>query len=121
MKRAFSSLTMMPPSKDFHSPGSKSRPPGASTGQGPLSGGCNLTLINDDFFNNQDGLLATPAVAGTGPIAIQDCEFAYNGAGHGYSHNIYVGKVAISRSTTAIPNDAKVGHDIKSRALVNVI
>src|SRR4029077_7943736 len=54
----------------------------------------NLTLLNDDFVNNQDGLLATPGVAATGVIDIENSEFASNGAGDGFSHNIYVGDVA---------------------------
>jgi hypothetical protein len=32
----------------------------------------NLTLLNDDFTHNQDGLLATPEIAGTGTIDIEN-------------------------------------------------
>ena len=80
-----------------------------------------LTLINDYFTNNQNGLLATPLVAGTGTIDIQNSEFSANGAGDGYSHNIYVGNVASFTFNQSYSHDAKVGHDIKSRAKVTTI
>ncbi|MFL5254635.1 MAG: hypothetical protein ACJ8AI_17415 [Rhodopila sp.] len=81
----------------------------------------NLTLINDSFTNNQDGLLATPFVAGTGTIDIENSEFANNGAGDGYSHNVYVGEVASFTFYQSFSHDANVGHDIKSRAEVTTI
>jgi hypothetical protein len=76
----------------------------------------NLTLVDDDFQNNQDGLLATPLVAATGTIAIENSEFARNGAGDGYSHNLYVGDVASLIFEDSYSHDAIVGHEIKSRA-----
>jgi hypothetical protein len=39
-----------------------------------------LTLIDDDFTHNQDGRLATPAIAGTGRIDIENSEFSANGS-----------------------------------------
>jgi Ca-dependent carbohydrate-binding module xylan-binding len=81
----------------------------------------NLTLLNDDFTHNQDGLLATPEIAGTGTIDIENSEFAYNGAGDGFSHNIYVGNVASFTFNNSYSHDAVVGHEIKSRAEVTTI
>ena len=43
--------------------------------------GGSLTLNNDYFHNNQDGLLGAPDLAGT--ITINNSEFAFNGAGDG--------------------------------------
>jgi len=81
----------------------------------------NLTLKNDYFANNQDGLLATPNVTRTGNIDIENSEFAYNGAGDGYSHNIYVNDVASFTFNNSYSHDASVGHDIKSRAQITTI
>ncbi len=74
---------------------------GAATDPGMGSNGAgiryqsgNLTLLNDDFHDNQDGMLATPAVQGTGTIVIQGCTFDHNGIGDGQTHNLYVGNVA---------------------------
>src|SRR5262245_47620812 len=51
-----------------------------------------LTITNCYFHNNQEGILAG-AVPG-GSIMIDHSEFAANGAGDGYTHNIYVGRIA---------------------------
>ncbi len=81
----------------------------------------NLTL-NDDFINNnQDGLLATPAVANTGTIIVNASTFVYNGAGDGYTHNIYVNKIAQFTFENSMSTEAIRGHDIKSRALNTTI
>jgi len=69
----------------------------------------NLTLENDDFTGNQDGLLATPLVAGTGNIDIENSEFFNNGAGDGYSHNIYVNNVASLTFNNSYSHGAIVG------------
>jgi hypothetical protein len=92
-----------------------------NNGAGIRYQGGNLTLINDYFTNNQNGLLATPMVAGTGTIDIENSEFSANGAGDGYSHNIYVGNVASLTFNQSYSHDTKVGHDIKSRAQVTTI
>ncbi len=81
----------------------------------------NLTLNDDDLQNNQDGLLATPAVAGTGTITVNQSEFIDNGAGDGQTHNIYVGKIDQFTFDDSYSTAAIVGHDIKSRALNTII
>lgn len=71
------------------------------------------------FHDNEDGILA-----GDDPVSdilIERCEFGHNGNGDGYSHNLYVNHV---RSLTFRGNwshHAKVGHNLKSRALTNTI
>ncbi len=78
--------------------------------------GGNLTVTNCYFHDNQDGILGTPGVAGTGTVTIRNSEFAHNGAGDGYSHNIYIGDVASLVIDNSYFHDAVVGHEIKSRA-----
>lgn len=80
----------------------------------------NLTLNNCYFTNNQDGLLATPEVAGTGTITINNTEFADNGNANppssGIEHNLYVGDIQQLTIDNSYFVDPIVGHDIKSRA-----
>ena len=81
----------------------------------------NLTLNGDTFMNNQDGILATPLVAATGSIIINNSEFGFNGAGDGFSHNMYIGDVSQFTLNNSYTHDASVGHEIKSRAENNTI
>ena len=81
----------------------------------------NLTLSQDWFHGNQDGLLATPFVTDTGSITIDHSEFGFNGSGTGQTHNLYVGMIGSLSITNSYFHDAKVGHEIKSRAEVNTI
>ncbi len=75
-----------------------------------------LTLNNDTIRNNQEGLLATPYVANTGTIIVNNSTFTANGAGDGQSHNIYVNHIAQFTFEDSVSIGAIVGHDIKSRA-----
>ena len=81
----------------------------------------NLTVTNSYFHDNQDGILGTPLVPGTGSITISNSEFAHNGAGDGQSHNIYIGRVANFTLTDSYSHDAVVGHEVKSRAMNTTI
>jgi Ca-dependent carbohydrate-binding module xylan-binding len=83
--------------------------------------GGNLTLTNDTFRNNQNGLLATPVTAATGSISIDRCEFDRNGSGTGQTHNIYVSDVANFSIMNSYVHDANTGHEIKSRAEDNTV
>lgn len=83
-----------------------------------LEGG-NLFVQYCYIHNNQDGILAD-AVAGA-TVSIDHTEFAYNGAGDGYSHNLYINAVASLTFTNDYSHDANVGHDLKSRALATTI
>ncbi len=78
-----------------------------------------LTVENCIFSDNQDGILVD-AIAGA-TVRIAGSTFSGNGAGDGYSHGIYVNEVAKVTVTTSIFTGTKVGHDIKSRALVTAI
>ncbi len=92
-----------------------------NNGAGIRHGGTNLTVIDCYLHDNQDGILGSPATAGTGTILIQDTELANNGAGDGFSHNMYMGNYASVTLTGSYSHGAKVGHLIKSRGYVNHI
>jgi hypothetical protein len=77
----------------------------------------NLVLDNDYFFNNQDGLLS----GSSGSITIRNSEFANNGTGDGFTHNLYVNKLSSLVIDSSYFHDAVVGHEIKSRALATTI
>lgn len=76
--------------------------------------GGNLSLSNDYFHDNQDGLLSNADPNGT--ITIDHSEFANNGGGDGHIHNIYVGDIAQLTITNSYFHGAQIGHEIKSRA-----
>ena len=50
-----------------------------------------LSLSNDYFHNNQEGLLGAPDPNGSSRI--DHSEFAFNGDGSGFTHNLYVGAI----------------------------
>lgn len=88
-------------------------------GAGVRYQGGNLVMTNCFVHDNQDGLLGNPVAGGT--IIIRNSEFARNGAGDGYSHNIYVNKIAKLTIEDSYVHDAFVGHQVKSRADMTVI
>jgi len=79
----------------------------------------NLTLNSDAFFGNQNGILTASDSSAT--ITINHSEFANNGAGDGFTHNLYVGGVKALVINDSYFHDANVGHEIKSRALNTTI
>jgi hypothetical protein len=81
--------------------------------------GGSLTLSNDYFHGNQEGLLGAADPGGS--ISIDHSEFASNGDGSGSTHNIYVGAIASFTLTNSYIHDAIVGHEVKSRAANNTI
>jgi Right handed beta helix region len=78
-----------------------------------------LSLAQDYFHNNQEGILAASDPSGS--ITINDSEFAFNGDGSGSTHNIYVNQIGSLTVTNSYVHDAIVGHEIKSRALNTII
>lgn len=92
-----------------------------NNGAGIRHGGTNLTVIDCYLHDNQDGILGSPPAAGTGSVVIQASELANNGAGDGFSHNMYLGDYASVTVTGSYSHGAKVGHLVKSRGYVNVI
>jgi Ca2+-binding RTX toxin-like protein len=91
----------------------------SGNGAGIRYQGGNLTVTNSYFHDNQNGILANPVADGT--ITIRNSEFANNGAGDGYTHNLYVTDLARLTISDSYFHDAIVGHQIKSRAAETVI
>ena len=81
----------------------------------------NLTLIDDTFTNNQDGILATPFIENTGTIIEQGVTLNHNGTEDGVAHNEYIGLINTFIMENSVSEDAIVGHEVKSRAFNNVI
>jgi hypothetical protein len=81
--------------------------------------GGNLVIDNCYFHGNQEGLLA--ASDPTGTITINNSEFAGNGSGTGYTHNLYVNEIQTLTINNSYFHDAVVGHEIKSRAATTII
>ena len=77
-----------------------------------------LVLRNTGFYDNEDGILG-----GGGPVTvtIERSEFARNGFGDGFSHNIYIGGIDRLHVVASYFHEAKIGHNLKSRAKENVI
>jgi len=66
------------------------------------------------FRGNENGILTSGDPASM--LEIEDSEFDRNGAGDGYSHNLYVGAIARVIVTGSYFHRANVGHLLKSRA-----
>lgn len=81
--------------------------------------GTNFTLRNSFLHNNENGILSGVNTASN--VTLEYNEFGHNGAGDGYSHNIYIGKVAKLTFRYNYSHDANVGHNLKTRALSNTI
>lgn len=107
--------------KNFTLTGARDAPPGVVT-DGNLAGirldAGNLTVVNCAFVNNDDGILG--GVAGT-TVVIDHSEFANNGSGDGFSHNVYIGPVNSFTLTNSYIHGAVVGQEVKSRAVTTVI
>jgi hypothetical protein len=78
-----------------------------------------LTIKNSYFHDNQEGILSLDIP--DGHLKIQNTEFARNGYGDGYSHGIYINKVASVEVTDSYFHDTQLGHQIKSRAAVTTV
>jgi len=88
-------------------------------GAGIRQEGRGLTVRHCSFHDNEDGILT-----GADPqsdILIEFSEFHHNGAGDGYSHNLYIGQVRSFTLQFCASHHAKTGHLVKSRAQSNFI
>jgi hypothetical protein len=88
-------------------------------GAGIRLDGPGLTIRNCHFHHNENGILTAPDP--TSDIVIEHSEFAHNGAGDGQSHNLYIGTVRSFALRHSYVHHAVVGHNVKSRALKNII
>jgi hypothetical protein len=83
-----------------------------------LEGG-GLTVRGCYFHQNENGILT-----GRGPasdVVVEHSEFAHNGIGDGYTHNLYIGHVRSFTLRHSYIHHAIVGHNVKSRAGRNEI
>ncbi len=92
-----------------------------NNGAGIRHQGTNLIVRNCFFHDDQDGILGAPPTDGTGMVLIETSEFANNGAGDGYSHNMYLNHYASFTLRYSYSHGAKVGHLVKTRAYANYI
>lgn len=81
--------------------------------------GRGLTVRDSFFHDNEDGVLTWEAPEGD--ILIERSVFAHNGAGDGFSHNIYIGHVRSFTLRFSYSHDSVRGHEVKSRARINRI
>ncbi len=88
-------------------------------GAGIRQEGANLLVEHCYFHDNQEGILAGDNPAST--IVIDSTVFAHNGAGDGFSHNLYINHVRSFTLRYSYSTEARVGHLVKSRALRNYI
>ncbi|MES1982150.1 MAG: right-handed parallel beta-helix repeat-containing protein [Pseudomonadota bacterium] len=77
--------------------------------------GIDLTIRNSYFHHNENGVLGG-GVKPADDILIESSEFAYNGRGDGYTHNIYIGPARTLTLKYNYIHHAHVGHNVKSRA-----
>jgi len=88
-------------------------------GAGIRQEGANLLVEHCYFHDNQEGILAADNPASS--VVIDSSVFARNGAGDGYSHNLYINHVRSFTLRYSYSTGARVGHLVKSRALRNYI
>jgi hypothetical protein len=81
--------------------------------------GTNFTLRRSFLHDNENGILSGANTASN--IVIEFSEFGHNGYGTGYTHNLYIGDVGSLTFRYNYSHDANVGHNLKSRARVNMI
>jgi hypothetical protein len=98
-------------------------PGDGSTGSKNAAGirldGTTLTITGCYFHDNQNGILC--GANASSDIVIENSEFAYNGEGDGYTHNLYIGAVRNLTFRWNYSHHTKVGHNLKTRALANYI
>jgi len=88
-------------------------------GAGIRMEGTNLTIKNCYFHHNENGILAGDNANST--LIFESCEFAYNGYGDGYTHNMYINHIQRFVMKYCYSHHAHVGHNVKSRAHHNEI
>lgn len=78
-----------------------------------------LRLGDCRFLDNENGILTSndPAIE----LELTGCEFGHNGAGDGYSHNLYAGRIRRLRVLGCHFHHARIGHLLKSRATENQV
>lgn len=88
-------------------------------GAGIRQEGDGLTIRSCFFHDNENGILGGGSA--NSEVLIEYSEFANNGFGDGYSHNIYIGAIRKFTLQYSYSHGALVGHEVKTRALENYI
>ena len=88
-------------------------------GSGIRGLGNNLWVSESEFYDNEDGILTAERPGSD--VIVERSVFVGNGAGDGYSHNVYVGTVQRLVFRFNYSASAKIGHELKSRAVANYI
>lgn len=81
--------------------------------------GRNLILRNSYFHDGENGILTSPN--DRSEVLIDRCEFARNGNGEGYTHNVYIGAIAKLTVRQSYLHHAVGGHNLKSRAAISLV
>lgn len=84
-----------------------------------LDGNGDLTVRKCSFEGNENGILTGALDEST--VTVEKCRFRANGAGTGYSHNLYIGAVKKLVFKSSFSDHALKGHNLKSRAHETVI
>ena len=79
----------------------------------------NVTVRNCYIHDNEEGLLTSND--GVSSVVIENSDFNHNGAGDGFTHNIYIGSIASFTLRYSYSHRAHIGHNVKSRAKKNFI
>lgn len=88
-------------------------------GAGIRLDGIGLTVRHCYFHDNENGILTSNPY--DGDILIEYSEFDHNGAGDGFSHNLYIGHVNKLTFRFNYSHHTFIGHNLKSRANENYI
>jgi hypothetical protein len=88
-------------------------------GAGIRQEGAGLTVTRSWFHHNENGILA--GANADSDVVIRRSRLFRNGAGDGYTHNLYIGAVRSLTITGSYLWGADVGHELKSRAARNTI
>jgi hypothetical protein len=88
-------------------------------GAGIRQEGTGLTVDRSWFHDNENGILT--GTDAESDIVIRRSRFFRNGAGDGFSHNIYIGAVGSFTISGSYLWGADAGHELKSRAAQNTI
>lgn len=83
--------------------------------------GAGLTLRHVFLHDNENGLLTGNRHRDTNTVLIEFSEFARNGDGEGFAHNIYIGHSKRFELRYSFSHESRAGHLVKSRAGENVI
>ena len=90
-----------------------------NNGAGIRLDGVGMNVLRCFFHDNENGILTSNPY--TGEIIIEYSEFANNGYGDGFSHNLYIGHVEKLIFRFNYSHHTKIGHNLKSRANENII